>query len=139
MRSMESSGSILALLALADVAAQYVGHELLSVADAEHGATGGENLRIDLRAAGFVDAVGAARDNEAFPARQLRGRRFAGLNIGIDAQIANFPGDQMAVLPARVEDGDLWCAQTLATASSRSRLRFLAQRIALNALNDQLL
>ncbi len=42
---------------------------------------------------------------------QLRGGRFTGFHVGIHAQIANLPRDEMAVLAARVEDGDLWCVQ----------------------------
>ena len=111
---LESGESILALLTLADAPAQHVGHQLLSIADAEHRATGGENLRIDLRAAGFVNAVRTPGDDNALPAGQLGSGRFAGLNIGIHAEVANLPGDQMTVLAARVEDGNLWCAQTFA-------------------------
>ena len=41
------------------------------------------------------------------PASAGRGG-FAGRDFGVDSQIANLAGDQMAVLSARVEDGDLW-------------------------------
>ncbi len=61
----ESRKSVLAFVAFADAAAQHVRHELLAIADAEHGATGGENGRIDLRTARFVDAVGTAGDDDA--------------------------------------------------------------------------
>ena len=43
-----------------------------------------------------------------FAAGQLGGRRFAGRDLGVDAEIANLSGDEMTVLSAGVEDGDLW-------------------------------
>src|ERR1700685_3113635 len=148
-RRLESGEAILALLTFANVATQHMGHELLTIANAEHGAAGGENLRIDLRAAGFVNAIRAAGDDDALAARQIRIRWFAGLNIGMHAQIANLPGDQMAVLAARVEDGNLWRAQTFANVerplphgrgSDRVPSQSLAPRVvALDALNNQLL
>jgi hypothetical protein len=109
--ALESRETVLALFALADATAQDVRHKLLAVADAEDGAIGGENLRIDLRAARLVNAVRAARDDDALAAGQLGRGSFAGLNVGVDAQIADLPSDQVTILPARVEDGDLWLAQ----------------------------
>ena len=67
-RALESGESILALLTLSDVAAQHMGHKLLTIANTEYGAAGGENLRIDLRAAGFVNAVRAPRNDNALAA-----------------------------------------------------------------------
>ena len=104
---VEQRQSVLAFIALADAPAQLVGHKLLAVANAQHRALGGKNGRIDARTAGLVDAVRASRNNEAAPAAQLSRGRLAGANVGVHAQIANFPGDEMTILTARVEHGDL--------------------------------
>src|SRR5215471_16936051 len=53
---------------------------------------------------GIVDASRAAGDDYAFSANQLRGRRFAGQDVRIDAQIAHLSREQVAVLPSCVED-----------------------------------
>src|SRR6185369_17984943 len=59
-------------------------------------------------ASGIVHAGGAAGNDDAFTAGQLCGRRFAGSDIRVDPQIADFARDQVTVLPARVENGNLW-------------------------------
>ncbi len=120
MNGSKSRESVLALFAFPDAAAQHVSHELLAVADAEHGAAGGENVRIDLGTAGLVDAVRAAGDDDSFAAGQLGGRCFAGLDVGVHAEIANLPGDEMTILSARIEDGDLWGIQPLASVADLS-------------------
>ena len=50
---------------LRTVAAQQVRHQLLAVADAQHGPAEAENGGVDGGAGGIVDAAGAAGDDEA--------------------------------------------------------------------------
>ena len=56
----------------------------------------------------------------------LRGRQFgrrglAGAHLGVHAQVAHFAGDQVAILPAGVQDDDLWIGiQIPMVASSRA-------------------
>ncbi len=38
---------------------------------------------------------------------ELTGGSVAGANLRIDAKFANFPGDQVTILTARIENGDL--------------------------------
>ena len=56
-----------------------------AVANTEDGDTGGEQGGIDGGASGVVDAGGAARDDDAFPASQGGRGRFAGGYFGVDA------------------------------------------------------
>ncbi len=123
MGGSKSRETVFAFLALPDAAAQHVSHELLAVADAEHGAISGKNLRIDLRTAWLVNAIGAAGDDDALTASQFGSRRFARLDVRVHAQIANLPGDEMAILAARVKDGDLWGIQPLASVADLCWMR----------------
>ena len=75
---MEHGQAILALVALAHVAAQIVRHELLAVTDAEHGAVGRKNRRIDAGAVAFVNAIRAAGNDQPGAAAQFGRGRVAG-------------------------------------------------------------
>ena len=66
---LERGETILALLAFLDHAAQQVRHQLMAVADSQHGMAGVENRRIHRSAAVIVDAARAAGDDQAFAAR----------------------------------------------------------------------
>src|SRR5580658_7985279 len=131
LHPLEQRQTVLALLALLHFAAQRESHALLAVADAEDGAAGMKNSRVDLRAAGLVDAVGSARDDEPLASGQLARRSFTRTYVRINAQVANFPRDQMAILPARIEDGNLWCFQTWRI--------LISPVVAAQTLDDQLL
>ena len=93
--------------------AEQMRHELLAVADSEHRGWLRENGRIDCRAAGRVNAVGAAGDDHAFAALEFGGGRFTGANLGEYTEIANLAGDQMTILSARIKYGDLGLIQLL--------------------------
>src|SRR5579862_2827436 len=62
---------------------------------------------VDGGTAGIVNAGGTAGNDHAFTAAQLGGANFTGGDLGVDAQIADAAGDQVAILPARVKHGDL--------------------------------
>src|SRR5579875_2823395 len=79
----------------------------MAVADAENGISGVQNRRIYVRTAGFVNARRATGNDDPFAGAQPGSRCVAGLDIGEDSKLANTARDEMRVLAARVEDGDL--------------------------------
>ena len=108
----ERGQAVLAFVALAHRSAESVRHDLLAVADAHHGRAEGEDGGVDSGAGGVVDAAGAAGDDDALDVREFGGGGFAGADLGVDAQFADFARDEVTVLPAGVEDGDLrWRVQ----------------------------
>ncbi len=105
---LQGGEAILAFLALANLAAEQVRHELLPVTDSQHGLAAGKDGGVHRGAAGVVNAGRAAGDDDAPGKGDCRGRGLTGPDFGVDAEIADFSGDQMTVLPARVQDHDLW-------------------------------
>ena len=84
-------------------------HGLLTVADAHdcRALTRIENGGIDTGAGGFVNTAGAAGNNDSLAALKFGSRRVAGAHLGVNTEIAHLSGDQMAVLPAGVQNCDL--------------------------------
>jgi hypothetical protein len=105
---LQRGQAILAFLALANLAAEQVRHELLSVTDSQHGLAVGKDAGVHRGAAGVVNARRAAGDDDALREGDCRGRGLTGPHFGVDPEIADFSRDQMTVLPARVQDHDLW-------------------------------
>src|ERR1017187_8361113 len=68
----------------------------------------GEDRRIHGRASRVVYAARAAGNNHPFGAAQLRRGSFALAHFRIDAQVAHLARLQMAILPPRVQNDDLW-------------------------------
>jgi hypothetical protein len=101
-----------------------VRHELLAVADAEHGNAEIEDRGIGGRAFGIVNAARPAGDDDAARGGELGGRGFAGAYFGVDTEIADFAGEQVAVLSSGIEDDDL-CGgvQITMLAEKRNRRR----------------
>ena len=56
--------------------------------------------------------------------RSSRGRRLAGADLGVHAQFAHLARDQMTVLPARIENGDLRLGNVLVMRSHADRVSF---------------
>ena len=94
--------------ALGDDAAQQMRHELLAVADAEDRLAAAENGRVDRGTFRIVHAARPAGNNQAFGGSQLARRRLTGAYLGIDTEIANLARDQVTVLPAGIENQNLW-------------------------------
>ena len=105
---LQHGQAVLALLALANLAAEQVRHELLSVTDPQYGLSLGKDAGVYRGAPGVVNARRAAGDDDALREGDGRGRGLTGPHFGVDPEIADFPRDQMTVLPARVQDHDLW-------------------------------
>ena len=91
-----------------DVAAQFVGHQLGAVADAEDGDAPGPDGRVRPWGVGVVDRVRAAGqdDRPGAPALEFGERRVVRQQLGVDVQFADAPGDQLGELAAEVEDDD---------------------------------
>ncbi len=95
------------MLALLNISTKKMRHDLLAVADAEDGGAGGEQRGIDGGAAGIVNAGGSAGDDDSFSSGERGDGSFTGGDFGVDSEVANFAGDEMAVLSSGIEDGDL--------------------------------
>src|SRR5580658_3162094 len=93
-------------------------HELLAVADAQHARTAPENSRIDGGAGRIVNAIRTARDNQALRPSQIGRGRFAGADLGVNPQVANFTRNQVAVLAPGIQYDDLSGGFHLAIAGS---------------------
>src|SRR5205823_778727 len=103
--------SVLSVRAAIDRSGHQLGHELQPVADAEDRQVQLEDLRVDYRGAGLLDAVGAAGENDALRSEgaDLLERHRAGMELAIDVQLADPSRDQLRVLRPEVEDQDLFC------------------------------
>jgi len=72
-----------------------------------------ENGWIDPRAPFFIDAAWAAGDDQALGGGEFGGGSFAGPDLGVNAKVPNFAGDQMTILTACVQDKNLRMWQTV--------------------------
>ena len=81
---------------------------MLAVAYAQDSMIVGENVWINGGTAAIVDAARAARNDQALAPGKVGGRCFTGPHFGVDTEIAHFAGDEVAVLPTRVQNCDLW-------------------------------
>ena len=105
---LQGGEAILAFLAPANLAAEQVRHELLPITDSQYGLAVGKDGGVYGGAAGVVDAGRAAGDDDAPRKGDCRRRSLTGPDFCVDAEIPDFSGDQMTVLPARVQNNDLW-------------------------------
>src|SRR5258706_15199186 len=94
------------------------GHELMAVADAQHGHAQGVDAWIDGGGGRLGDTGGTARDDDAARPGELARRLVDVGDDRVHAQLANAAGDEVAVLPARVEDDDLVQGNVPSTAGA---------------------
>ena len=108
VRARERGRAVLALLGVAHFATQRDGHDLLSVAEAEHRDAQLQDLGVDGGGVLGVDAGGAAGEDDGGggDGADFVGRDVARHDLGVDVQVAHAAGDQLAVLGAEVEDED---------------------------------
>ena len=85
----------------------HAGEELMAVADAEDRHAEIVDRPIDRRAGRRGDARRPARDDDPARAPEVGGGTVDVGHDGVNAQLANAAGDEVAVLAARVEDDDL--------------------------------
>ena len=90
-----------------DLPAQQLGHKLLSVADSKDCGPGDEDSRVNCGTSGFVYARRPTGDDDTSMALELCSRRLARQDLGIDSEFTNFPRNQVGILAASIEYGDL--------------------------------
>ena len=97
-----------------DLAAQAVGDQLTAVADAKNGDAQLENGRVHMGRALFVDAVGAAGEDETDggEAADLLQGQIVGLDLAVNVAFAHPAGDQLVVLAAEIQDQDFLLVHT---------------------------
>src|SRR5690606_16829005 len=90
------------------LATEEVADELHAVADAEHGDTQLEDLGVDRGRAVLEDARGTAGEDDRRGLQRLDGgdAHRARVDLTVDAELADAPGDELRVLAAEVEDED---------------------------------
>jgi hypothetical protein len=105
---VECCSSVLALAGGGDLAAQGLRHQLVAVADAQHRYAELEQPGIDRRGAGFVDACGAAGQDDAGGALgpDLLQWRVVRDDLRVHVALADPAGDQLRVLRPEIDDQD---------------------------------
>ena len=104
----DGGGTILALLGVADLAAELDGHDLLPVAEAEDRNAEGEDLLVHVGGVVRVHGGRTAREDDGggrHAGDLLRGD-VARHDFRIDVKVAHAARDELAVLGAEVEDCD---------------------------------
>src|ERR1700730_15208526 len=104
---MQPGETVLALLSGPHVATEKARNELLAVADSENGLGTVENPGVDAGASRIVYAGGAAGNDEPLAACELSSGSVTWPDLGVNAELTYLAGDQVAVLTARIENGDL--------------------------------
>jgi hypothetical protein len=92
---------------LSDLASKELGHQLLPVTDSKYSRSRSEYRRVYGRAARLVNAGRTTGDNHSSTAAKLFRRCFARQHLGVDSEFANLACDEVGVLAAGVEYGDL--------------------------------
>ncbi len=90
-------------------AAEGLARQLHAVADAQHGQSEVEDLRIALRRPGLVDARRPAGENQPFGTdlSDPLGRDIVANDLAINLLLANATGDQLGILRPEIEDEHL--------------------------------
>ena len=89
-----------------DMTAQGLGQRLHAVADAEHGLAAFQHDGGQTRGIRFVDAGGAAGEDEGVGVGELLVGRVPMQQFAVDAEVAHTAGDKLGGLGAEVDDGD---------------------------------
>src|SRR5690606_20062521 len=98
--------AVLTLVRRLDLAAEQMAEELHAVADAEHRHAELEDLRIDRGRPFLEHARRTAGEDDGGRREGLDGLGIhrARMDLAIDTQLADSPGDELGVLAAEVED-----------------------------------
>jgi len=90
----------------------------MAITNAQNRNAQAQNGRVDIRTALFENTGRAAGDDKAVAVLQFSGGNIAGLNVGINAEFTNTAGNQVSILPAGIENGNLGCSDLCGAASS---------------------
>src|SRR5262249_132459 len=88
-------------------AAEITRHKLMPIADTEDWHLQLVDFRVHRGARWFGDARRASRDDDAARTAEIASRVTNVRDDGMHPELADGTGDEMAILPARVEDDDL--------------------------------
>ncbi len=107
-RGPDLRGAELAVRRTFHLTAQLRGHGLHAVADAEYRHAHREHFARRLRTLGVVNGFRTAGQDDGLgsEAFDVGGRRIAGVDFGIDAELAHAARDQLRVLGAEIENQD---------------------------------
>ena len=91
-----------------DLAAQMMGQQLAAIANTQNGNAKLENSRIHLRRGGVVYAIGPAGKDDANGGVciQIGQRGGIGLYLAVDIALADTAGNELVILPAKVQNDD---------------------------------
>src|SRR5581483_8351446 len=100
--------AVLAPVRQAHFAAKLKGHELLSIADAQHRHALRIERGVGVGSALLIDAGRPARQDEAarLAGHQCLDRRIERHDLAVDVALAHAPGDQLGVLRAKIQNED---------------------------------
>lgn len=103
----EGGGAVFAAVAGGDGAAEFDVEELHSVADAEDGDVEGlEGVEVEVWGVGVGGGFGAAGEDDGAWFAEV-GEVFEGVEFGEESEFADAADDELGVLGAEVEDGDV--------------------------------
>ena len=105
---LQEGRPILAVLSSGHTPAEIVSQQLHTVADAQDRQPALEDKGGQPGSIWFVDAVGSTTQDKAawFEGQYLLGRRVIAEQLAVDVGFAHPPGNELAVLRAKVQDGD---------------------------------
>ena len=95
---------------LAALAAQQVHHQLQTVADAQHGNTHGQHLRVDHGSAGIKHCGGTAGEDDGVRGKgpDLIHGHAEGLDLAVYAAFTDAAGHQQVILAAEIQHKNLF-------------------------------
>ena len=102
--------AVLAGVGMFDRAAEYVVEKLHTITDTQHRHAEGEDLLVKTRRALFINAVGAAGEDDAAQAFIRPGGHGSGVveDLTVYTGLAHAAGDELVVLAAKVQYDDLF-------------------------------
>ena len=126
-RACDLGWSVLALVGVPHRAAERHGHDLLTVAEAEHGNAQLEDGRVHARRVLGIDARRTARqdDRRRRQLAHLVGRDVAGYDFGVNPEVTNASSDKLPVLRSKIQHDDqlLWgCGRRHGASSKMSNV-----------------
>ena len=116
----EAGRAVLALLGVADLAAELDGHDLLAVAEAKDRHAELEDARVQVGRVVGVHRGGAAGEDHRGRTllRELGRGDVTGEDLGVDVQVTHPAGDELPILGAEIQNRDKLAGRSRLHASS---------------------